>query len=551
MTPTLALALVCANAAPVIDDVSGTFVHGSDVTLGGTGFGEKPSAAPYVWDTIDAPDPASKDDPATIGSWEESTCGSCETSSDNQRHVRSTHGARADFGQPGGFAVFDVDQGKTAKTWFGGFWFMLDEDWHWCPFDGSGLYNLANVKFGARFYSTDDVSLAIASHTGDTIVEMEYCDASSPGYVGWDATQEMTLGVWHHMQLEFRAGDLDTPNGILRMWLDGRQQWEFTEITTNCSGLNDDAGFDMDGLGFYNSWHDSCGYDGSSTLWLDDLYADTTWARVEIGDAAVYGDCDRREIQPTSSWDDGSIAFALNQGGFAAGADAWVFVVDADGIASAGAPIVIGGEGMGTGGSEGGESSGASGAGTGTTAGGEGGSAGSEEAGATSIDATDGGDASTGGAGTTAPAEPDAAATGCGCRTTERGRSAIWLLALGLAARRRRGLDRACSIACRADAVAVVGRGTVITFEWDAEKAAGNEVKHGLSFEEASTAFGDPLSTTVDDPDYSEDEARLLLLGMTHTGRLVVVVHTDREGAVRLISARLATPRERRSYEQA
>jgi uncharacterized protein len=93
--------------------------------------------------------------------------------------------------------------------------------------------------------------------------------------------------------------------------------------------------------------------------------------------------------------------------------------------------------------------------------------------------------------------------------------------------------------------------GAVITFEWDAEKAASNEEKHGLSFEEASTAFGDPLSITIDDPDHSEDEERQLLLGMTHTGRLVVVVHTDRDDAIRLISARLATPRERRSYEQA
>ena len=93
--------------------------------------------------------------------------------------------------------------------------------------------------------------------------------------------------------------------------------------------------------------------------------------------------------------------------------------------------------------------------------------------------------------------------------------------------------------------------GAVITFERDAEKAASNEEKHGLTFEEASTAFGDPLSITIDDPDRSEDEERHLLLGMTHTGRLVVVVHTDRDDAIRLISARLATPRERRSYEQA
>jgi uncharacterized DUF497 family protein len=89
-----------------------------------------------------------------------------------------------------------------------------------------------------------------------------------------------------------------------------------------------------------------------------------------------------------------------------------------------------------------------------------------------------------------------------------------------------------------------------MNFEWDPDKAAANLGKHGVSFEEASTAFGDPLSTTIHDPSHSEEEDRFVLIGTTHVGRLVVVVHTDRDGAVRLISARLASPRERRTYEQ-
>jgi uncharacterized protein len=90
-----------------------------------------------------------------------------------------------------------------------------------------------------------------------------------------------------------------------------------------------------------------------------------------------------------------------------------------------------------------------------------------------------------------------------------------------------------------------------MTFEWDEQKAADNAQKHGVTFEEASTAFGDPLSVTIDDPDHSEAEDRFVLLGMSHTGRLVVVVHTDRDDHIRLIRARLATRRERRDYEQA
>lgn len=87
-------------------------------------------------------------------------------------------------------------------------------------------------------------------------------------------------------------------------------------------------------------------------------------------------------------------------------------------------------------------------------------------------------------------------------------------------------------------------------FEWDPAKADSNHEKHGVSFDEAATAFGDPLSLTIADPDHSDDEDRFVLLGETFAGRLVVVVHTERGERVRIISARLATPRERRSYEE-
>lgn len=85
-------------------------------------------------------------------------------------------------------------------------------------------------------------------------------------------------------------------------------------------------------------------------------------------------------------------------------------------------------------------------------------------------------------------------------------------------------------------------------FEWNEAKAQSNLNKHGVSFEEAATAFADPLSITVFDPDHSDAEDRFVLLGATDVGRLVVVVHTGRSDSVRIISARLATRRERRDY---
>jgi uncharacterized DUF497 family protein len=89
-----------------------------------------------------------------------------------------------------------------------------------------------------------------------------------------------------------------------------------------------------------------------------------------------------------------------------------------------------------------------------------------------------------------------------------------------------------------------------VQFEWDPVKAEENLRKHGVSFDEATTVFGDPLSTTVPDPDHSLDEDRSLITGrLLGTDRVVVVSHTDRGSSVRIIGARQATAAERRVYE--
>jgi uncharacterized protein len=88
-----------------------------------------------------------------------------------------------------------------------------------------------------------------------------------------------------------------------------------------------------------------------------------------------------------------------------------------------------------------------------------------------------------------------------------------------------------------------------VRFEWDRGKAESNLAKHGVSFEEASSVFGDPLATTVVDPDHSVGEERWLTAGLSLQRRVVIVWHADRGWTVRIIGARLATPDERRIYE--
>ena len=86
-------------------------------------------------------------------------------------------------------------------------------------------------------------------------------------------------------------------------------------------------------------------------------------------------------------------------------------------------------------------------------------------------------------------------------------------------------------------------------FTWDKNKAEFNIRKHCITFEEASTVFTDPLSVTIDDPLHSYGEERFVIIGESFRERLFVVVHTDLGDTAKIISARLATKKERKNYE--
>ena len=87
-------------------------------------------------------------------------------------------------------------------------------------------------------------------------------------------------------------------------------------------------------------------------------------------------------------------------------------------------------------------------------------------------------------------------------------------------------------------------------FEWDQNKNAKNIKKHGISFDEAALIFDDPMFITVIDEEHSIDEERYITIGLSTDGKLLLVAHTDRQGKIRLISARKATKKEEKFYAQ-
>ena len=87
-------------------------------------------------------------------------------------------------------------------------------------------------------------------------------------------------------------------------------------------------------------------------------------------------------------------------------------------------------------------------------------------------------------------------------------------------------------------------------YEWDPKKAKTNLRKHGVSFEEATTVFLDPLAITFPDPDHSDDDDREITIGMTTKHRIVFVSHCPRADRTRIIGARRTTRKERKQYEE-
>ncbi len=90
----------------------------------------------------------------------------------------------------------------------------------------------------------------------------------------------------------------------------------------------------------------------------------------------------------------------------------------------------------------------------------------------------------------------------------------------------------------------------MLFFEWDKDKAKKNKLKHQVSFKEATTCFKDDFSLTIYDPLHSREEDRFILIGVSSKNRLLIIVHVEREDNIRIISARKATKKENKYYEE-
>lgn len=187
------------------------------------------------------------------------------------------------------------------------------------------------------------VSSVLSYWTTDGTCGTEYYNLSNRITTA-DFYRLMSPGCWHLLQVEYQESSANNmPDGRIHMWFDGKKV--FTHDSFITSWAADGPELLLKGpclIGIYDSWAEQT-ITHSSFIWLQDVYVDTTWARVEIGDSANYDSCTHREMQAVTAWNDGAVTVTFNQGSFPSGATVYAFVVDSAGYRNAeGYPISIG-----------------------------------------------------------------------------------------------------------------------------------------------------------------------------------------------------------------
>ena len=327
-----------AWAQPSVTNVTGTIADNQSVTITGSAFGTKATAAPLVFENFND---------GVLDPKLPTRAGSVVFNDDNLRHPFSTKNARSDYKASGYYFGYDA---STAPRWFVQYWFKLAPNWHW----GSSTFGgpddgLANVKIfrmfpaGERNYS--NVGYSVHGFTGGDV--LRFVENGVQSYLGVNFREWFSPGVWHNVQVEY--GENSAPgatNGTMRLWVDGVLRDSTTTLDTNHAADGPSVNKRPFIIGLYDSWGPSDANVANMFAYYGDIYVDNSWARVELGDAPTYAGCRHRETMVPSAWSAGSITARVQQGSFAKGQTAYIYVVDASGRVNAtGLRVVVGGVG--------------------------------------------------------------------------------------------------------------------------------------------------------------------------------------------------------------
>ncbi|MEO8017806.1 MAG: hypothetical protein ABI769_08335 [Pseudomonadota bacterium] len=342
----LLLEPVVSHGAPAINSTTGAVADGTSIVISGSGFGQKSPAKPYLWAPMDG-----SSSPSALGvvsSW----------NSTGQMSYASGCGAGG-----GGCMAGATSDGRSTNDWAASIVSPASADWNAYgqrtyvyrkskkTFDYDNSKNVKSIRFWGRSSSGGiqepsfyfGISMGRVGIEGIPAVYADYSMAASTL-----VTAKGPVGQWYSEEMSIKSNSSSSAaDADYRLAVNGGPylvQFPNTTWMLNQFKIKTDSGYANDGrmqivfpvhmlVEGSDGWIPS---PAGSQFWADDVYVDTTWARVMIGDNAVFTSCTAREIQIPTAWTDQSISINLNLKAFPAGKPKYLFVVDQNGDASPG-----------------------------------------------------------------------------------------------------------------------------------------------------------------------------------------------------------------------
>jgi len=344
-----------STAAPSISSTSGALLHGNSVTISGSGFGTKATAAPLKWETFE--DGVAGTNVTTTGYWsvqystednvvfDNGTYNSTRHS-ESDMHVRWIRDSR--LGASYSFYRENVGFASTRKAYVN-LWVYID---YGAGDDDGWQLKMMYLHKDSLHSSKPMFSLKAWTYDSHTTSQLQwhYCDDGTYGYTVYtmygDASM-MPEGHWVNLVMEYMDSSApDVADGFARFYhsdalgSDPYCVGTKSGITTRCEAEGVTGYVNCLSMGYLVT---NGGASPEATTYWDDVYMDNSWARVEIGDASTYANCKHREMQIPTAWSAGSVEINVNQGSFADGQNCYLYVVDESGVMNpTGYPLTVG-----------------------------------------------------------------------------------------------------------------------------------------------------------------------------------------------------------------
>lgn len=316
-----------ASAAPTVSSVSGTLSSGQTVTISGSGFGSKPQAQPVLWDDFEGGVSGQlvTGQAAKAGRWDSGTGSDMVTYSTTKPRT----GKQSAFHNFMSTQNASLAKNMTFDRLYMDFWMLVE-------YSGNKSRNFKPWRF---YGDSDRLQLDYVWLCNGQLTNRVQENAGwSQGDWGGDTYKNNT---WMHVQLIYSQSSPGVANGTIRHYVDSKKHGlDSGAIVTQMKA----AQFDQIRIGHYwaKDGISDCPSNPGSRVYVDDVYIDTSWARVELGNASTYAASTQREIQVPSSWADGKISVKFNPGKFSSGSTAYLYVTDANNNTSPGIAIKIG-----------------------------------------------------------------------------------------------------------------------------------------------------------------------------------------------------------------